>query len=119
HASYLSGLKKTGLDVERIPRIDTIDEHLEKFGWGAVPVSGFIPPAAFMEFQAIGVLPIASDMRALDHLLYTPAPDIVHEAAGHAPILADPDYASYVLQYGDVARHAIVSKEDMAQYAAI
>ena len=119
HATYLEGLKKSAIEVDRIPRIEDIDAHLEKFGWGAVPVSGFIPPAAFMEFQAIGVLPIASDMRSLDHLLYTPAPDIVHEAAGHAPILADPDYANYLLQYGDVARHAIISKEDMAQYAAI
>ena len=119
HASYVEGLKKSAIEVDRIPRIEDIDVHLEKFGWGAVPVSGFIPPAAFMEFQAIGVLPIASDMRSLDHLLYTPAPDIVHEAAGHAPILADPEYANYLLQYGDVARHAIITKEDMAQYNAI
>jgi phenylalanine-4-hydroxylase len=119
HASYLDGLKKSAIDVERIPRIGDIDEHLEKFGWGAVPVSGFIPPAAFMEFQAIGVLPIAADMRTINHLLYTPAPDIVHEAAGHAPILADPDYANYLRQYGEVARHSIISKEDMAQYEAI
>lgn len=119
HSSYLGGLKKTGLQVEKIPLIDDIDEHLEEFGWGAVPVSGFIPPAAFMEFQSIGVLPIASDMRTLDHLLYTPAPDIVHEAAGHAPILVDTDYAAYLRKYGEVARHAIISKEDMAQYQAI
>ena len=119
HPAYLDGLKKTGLDVEKIPSIDDVDEHLEKFGWGAVPVSGFIPPAAFMEFQSIGVLPIASDMRTLEHLLYTPAPDIVHEAAGHAPILVDPDYSAYLRQYGEVARHSIISKEDMAQYEAI
>jgi phenylalanine-4-hydroxylase len=119
HSSYLDGLKKTGLRVDRIPSIDEIDEHLERFGWGAVPVSGFIPPAAFMEFQAIGVLPIASDMRTLNHLQYTPAPDIVHEAAGHAPILADPEYAAYLRLYGDVARHTIISKDDLAQYEAI
>lgn len=119
HPIYLEGLRKTGIDVEKIPLIDDVDSHLEVFGWGAVPVSGFIPPAAFMEFQSIGVLPIASDMRTLDHLLYTPAPDIVHEAAGHAPILVDPDYASYLRQYGEVARHSIISKEDVAQYEAI
>lgn len=119
HSSYLQGLSKSGLSVERIPRITEVDEHLEKFGWGAVPVSGFIPPAAFMEFQAIGVLPIASDMRTADHLLYTPAPDIVHEAAGHAPILTEPEYAAYLRQYGEIARHSIISKEDMSQYEAI
>jgi phenylalanine-4-hydroxylase len=119
HEAYAHGLEETGISIERIPSIDEIDAHLEKYGWGAVPVSGFIPPAAFMEFQAIGVLPIASDMRTINHLLYTPAPDIVHEAAGHAPILIQPDYARYLRQYGAVARHSIISKEDMDQYEAI
>lgn len=86
HESYLAGLEKTGIEIEQIPRIENISAHLEKFGWRALPVSGFIPPAAFMELQSLNILPIASDMRSLDHLLYTPAPDIVHEAAGHAPI---------------------------------
>lgn len=119
HASYLEGLERTGISTDRIPSIRQIDEHLEKLGWGAVPVSGFIPPAAFMEFQSLGILPIASDMRSVDHLLYTPAPDIVHEAAGHAPILANPDYAAYLRLYGEVARHAIISREDLDQYEAI
>lgn len=119
HESYLSGLEKTGITIERIPSIDEIDQHLVKLGWGAVPVSGFIPPAAFMEFQSLGVLPIASDMRTIEHVLYTPAPDIVHEAAGHAPILSNPEYAAYLRQYGEIARNAIISKEDLDQYEAI
>jgi phenylalanine-4-hydroxylase len=119
HESYLGGLEKTGITIDRIPEIENIDQKLNAFGWGAVPVSGFIPPAAFMEFQAAGVLPIASDMRTLDHLLYTPAPDIVHEAAGHAPIIANPEYAEYLRQYGEVARHSIISRQDMDQYEAI
>jgi phenylalanine-4-hydroxylase len=119
HQSYVKGLELTGITVDQIPRIENIDQHLNQFGWGAVPVSGFIPPAAFMEFQSIGVLPIASDMRTIDHLLYTPAPDIVHEAAGHAPILSDPEYAAYLLKYGEIARRSIISKEDMDQYEAI
>lgn len=119
HESYVSGLEKTGIHIDRIPSIAEIDEHLEKFGWGAVPVSGFIPPAAFMEFQSLSILPIASDMRTLDHLLYTPAPDIVHEAAGHAPILVHPEFAAYLRRYADVAKNAILSKEDLDQYEAI
>ena len=72
-----------------------------------------------MEFQSLGVLPIASDMRTLEHLLYTPAPDIVHEAAGHAPILVDPEFASYLKKYASVAKNAILSAEDLGQYEAI
>ena len=119
HESYLEGLEKTGIEIEQIPSIDNISNKLEKFGWRALPVSGFIPPAAFMELQSLGVLPIASDLRTLEHLLYTPAPDIVHEAAGHAPILADPEFAQYLRDYAQVAKKAIISSEDMALYDAI
>lgn len=119
HSCYLDGLEKTGITEEEIPRIETISEKLQKFGWTAIPVSGFIPPAAFMELQSLSVLPIASDMRSIDHLLYTPAPDIVHEAAGHAPILIEPEYASYLKEYAQVAKKAIISKEDLDLYEAI
>ncbi|MEK6628562.1 MAG: aromatic amino acid hydroxylase [Bdellovibrionota bacterium] len=119
HHHYLQGLEKTGIDIEQIPRIEDISTHLEKFGWRALPVSGFIPPAAFMELQSLGVLPIASYMRSIDHLLYTPAPDIVHEAAGHAPFIADAEYSEYLKQYAQVAKKAIISKEDLEIYGAI
>ncbi len=119
HPCYIDGLKKTGISIDRIPSIDHISRHLEPFGWRAVPVSGFIPPAAFMELQSLGYLPIASDMRTLQHLMYTPAPDIVHEAAGHAPILVDEQFAAYLKAYAQVARKAIISHQDLAQYDAI
>jgi phenylalanine-4-hydroxylase len=119
HPCYLEGLARTGIETDSIPHIEVMNEKLEKFGWRAVPVSGFIPPAAFMELQSLGILPIASDMRSVDHLLYTPAPDIVHEAAGHAPILVDPAFAAYLKAYAQVASKAILSREDMDQYEAI
>lgn len=119
HQKYLDGLAATGISTDRIPLISEMDAKLKQFGWRAVAVSGFIPPAAFMEFLALGILPIACDMRSLDHLAYTPAPDIVHEAAGHAPIIADSQYREYLLSYGEISRQAITSLEDMAVYQAI
>lgn len=116
---YLEGLKKTGISSERIPRVSEMDECLSKLGWGAVPVEGFIPPAAFLDFQARGILPIACDMRTVSHLAYTPAPDIVHEAAGHAPILADQAYAKYLHRYASLAQKAIASEDDIRLYEAI
>ncbi|MCC6277055.1 MAG: aromatic amino acid hydroxylase [Oligoflexia bacterium] len=119
HPKYLDGLKKTGINVDRIPKISEMDACLKKFGWRAVSVSGFLPPSVFLEFESLGILPIACDMRSLDHLAYTPAPDIVHEAAGHAPIIADAAYAKYLRRYGEIARKAIFSDEDMRVYEAI
>lgn len=119
HAKYLEGLKETGITIERIPRISEMDEKLKRFGWRAVAVTGFIPPAAFLELQSLRILPIASDMRKLENIDYTPAPDIVHEAAGHAPIIADPAYASYLGKFGEIARYVIFAKEDLEVYEAV
>lgn len=119
HESYLEGLEKTGITTEQIPSISSISKNLEKFGWRAIPVSGFIPPSAFMELQAMSILPIASEMRSLEHILYTPAPDIVHEAAGHAPILVHPDFSNYLKKYAQMAKNAIISSEDLKVYECI
>ena len=119
HPAYRDGLESSGISPERIPRIEEMDEKLGRVGWGAVCVDGFIPPRAFVEFQAAGYLPIAADMRTLDHLVYTPAPDIIHEAAGHAPILADPEYAAYIARSGQVGARAFTLPQDMRVYRAI
>ena len=116
---YEEGLKLTGISADEIPRISDMHDALQKWGWSAVPVCGFIPPAAFLEFQSLKFLPIATDMRTLNHLSYTPAPDIVHEAAGHAPILADKDFRDYLAHYAFAATRAIISSEDIAVYEAI
>lgn len=119
HPAYEHGLAETGIDRARIPRIEEMDRKLQRFGWGAVCVDGFIPPRAFVEFQALGILPIAADMRTKEHLVYTPAPDIIHEAAGHAPILPDPAYAAYLKRIGEVGAQAFSSPEDERVYQAI
>jgi len=119
HASYKSGLEKTGISVERIPNMYGMNRILKNIGWAAVAVDGFIPPNAFMEFQAHKVLVIASDIRQLEHIEYTPAPDIIHEAAGHAPMIADPDYAEYLRRIGAIGAKAILSAHDNDMYEAI
>ena len=119
HAAYVEGLRKTGIGIERIPRIEEMNEILGRIGWGAAPVDGFIPPAAFMEFQAHRVLVIAADIRQINHIEYTPAPDIIHEAAGHAPIIADAEYAEYLRRIGEVGAKALSSRQDFELYEAI
>jgi phenylalanine-4-hydroxylase len=119
HKVYFQGLLDTGISFERIPRIEEMNEILGRIAWGAVAVDGFIPPAAFMEFQAYKVLVIACDMRQIHHIEYTPAPDIVHEAAGHAPIIVDREYSNYLQRFGEVGAKAMSSKKDFELYQAI
>ncbi len=119
HPAYARGLAQTGIDVERIPRISEMDRCLAAYGWGAVAVDGFIPPRAFQEFQALGILTIAGAIRTPEHLAYTPAPDIVHESAGHAPILPDPVYREYLRRFGAIGARAFSSPRDRHVYQAI
>jgi len=118
HPAYAEGLAATGISIDRIPSIAEMNDKLGRFGWGAVCVDGFIPPRAFQEFQSRGLLPIAADMRTREHIAYTPAPDIIHEAAGHAPILAEPAYAAYLRRIGDVAKRAFSLPEEERVFQA-
>lgn len=119
HPYYLDGIKRTGITIDRIPEMEGMNRILKDIGWAAVSVDGFIPPNAFMEFQAYNVLVIASDIRNIEHISYTPAPDIIHEAAGHAPIIGNPEYAEYLRRFGEIGSKAISSAKDHEIYEAV
>ena len=119
HESYIDGLRLTGISINKIPRMEGMNRILKDIGWAAVAVDGFIPPNAFMLFQAHNVLVISSEIRTINNIGYTPAPDIIHEAAGHAPIIANPEYSEYLRRFGELGSKAISSPDDDEIYEAI
>jgi phenylalanine-4-hydroxylase len=119
HPAYADGFEAVGISVAEIPRIERMNERLADCGFQAVCVDGFIPPRAFQAFQGRGFLPIAADIRTSQHLTYTPAPDIIHEAAGHAPFLAHADYARYLREIGLFGERAFANAYDHDVYEAI
>lgn len=118
HETYVLGLAATGIGVESIPDVNHMNACLSQFGWGAVTISGVVPTGVFLDFQAHGLLPVSADIRRLEHLAYTPAPDILHETAGHAPIIADPGYAAFLKVFGELGARAFSSKADHVFYEA-
>lgn len=122
HVSYgdfVGGLKKTGIAIDDIPRMEGMNRILKNIGWAAVAVDGFIPPSVFMGFQANNVLVISAEIRTIEHIEYTPAPDIIHESAGHAPIIADPEYATYLKRFGEIGCKAFSKPQDDKLFHAI
>ncbi|MFM2417188.1 MAG: hypothetical protein RL385_1911 [Pseudomonadota bacterium] len=119
HPAYAGGFLAAGISTESIPNLRDMHARLSEVGFGVVSVDGFIPPRAFQAFQARGILPVAADIRSAAHLTYTPAPDIIHEAAGHAPFLAHADYARFLRRIGAVSEHAFENRHDRALYQAI
>ncbi|HEK9101421.1 aromatic amino acid hydroxylase [Bacillus cereus] len=119
HPAYVNGLQSSGINIDAIPKVEEMNECLAPSGWGAVTIDGLIPGVAFFDFQGYGLLPIATDIRKVENIEYTPAPDIVHEAAGHAPILLDPTYAKYVKRFGQIGAKAFSTKEEHDAFEAV
>lgn len=119
HVAFVDGLKQSGIETEKIPNVAEMNECLSKIGWGAGIVNGLIPGAAFFELLANGILPIATEIRQITNIEYTPAPDIIHEAAGHAPILFDPVFREYVQKIGSIGAKAFATKEKQELFEAV
>jgi phenylalanine-4-hydroxylase len=119
HQAYVGGLKSSGISIEKIPNVMDMNRALEPFGWGAANIDGFIPGVIFFDFQAHGILPIASDIRKLENIQYTPAPDIIHEAAGHAPILCEGKFSDYVKLFGQIGSKALATSEEHELFEAV
>lgn len=119
HRDFVAGLAKTGIDLNQLPCIDHIDERLQAFGWRAVTVDGYVPPEVFMGLQSRKIIPVARDMRKPENINYTPAPDIVHEAAAHVPLLVNPDYSNIVQRFGELSLKAGYSAYDEDVYEIV
>jgi phenylalanine-4-hydroxylase len=119
HHDFVAGLAKTGIDLNQLPCIDYIDERLQAFGWRAVTVDGYVPPEVFMGLQSRKIIPVARDMRKPENINYTPAPDIVHEAAAHVPLLVNPDYSNIVQRFGELSLKAGYSAYDEDVYEIV
>jgi phenylalanine-4-hydroxylase len=65
HYCYLEGLNKTGILHDTIPSLYGMNRILKEIGCSVLAVVAFIPPNAFMEFQAYKILVIAINIRQL------------------------------------------------------
>jgi phenylalanine-4-hydroxylase len=119
HPAYVNGLRDSGIKTESIPKVDDMNTSLAKVGWGAVTIDGLIPGSIFYSFLANGLLPIATEIRKIQNIAYTPAPDMIHEAAGHAPILLDKSYREFVRKIGEMGAKALSSKEKLEVFMAV
>ena len=103
---------QTGHAVMATFHASTVEKLIQRMTGNPINV-----PKAYVD--NLNVVVIASDIRQLEHIEYTPAPDIIHEGAGHAPIIANPEYAEYLRRSGEIGCKAISSAKDHEIYEAI
>jgi phenylalanine-4-hydroxylase len=98
---YLSALDQLEIPKDHIPQCSEVSKRLlDATGWQVVPVPALIDFPTFFDLLARKRFPAASFIRSEEDMDYLPEPDIFHEILGHTPLLADPQYASFVEAYG-------------------
>lgn len=113
---YVEACHLSGMSKHQIPTLESINDALGEFDWSAIVVEGFIPPDVFMALQANSILPITRSIRSRSQLGYTPVPDIVHEAAGHLPMLSCPEYRVFLQRLGEIGASTSLNPLDMKLY---
>ncbi|CAG9324377.1 unnamed protein product [Blepharisma stoltei] len=95
-------MENKGLITENeVPQIANVNKYLMgKTGFQLKPISGMEKDRDFLNCLAFRVFPTTIHMRHHSQPYFSIDPDVAHEVIGHAPILADPEFAEFVQEIG-------------------
>ncbi len=98
---FLAGLDALDLHGGGIPDFSVMNKTLSALtGWQVVAVPGLVPEKVFFDHLAERRFPAGRFIRRPDQLDYLQEPDIFHDVFGHVPMLCDPVFADYMVEYG-------------------
>lgn len=99
--AFLRGMDVLKLSKPGIPDYTELNARLiAATGWRVVAVPGLVPDDVFFDHLANRRFPAGNFIRRPDQLDYLQEPDVFHDVFGHVPMLADPDFADYMVAYG-------------------
>jgi len=106
-SAYLRGFHRLGMSASRPPVPGSLARRLrEQTGFGLVLTDGLLDARVFLTHLGERRQPCTVYLRHGSRPDYTPEPDLVHEAVGHAPMLTDPDAARLNEVMGHAAARA-------------
>jgi phenylalanine-4-hydroxylase len=110
--AFLRGIELLGMDMERVPRLDDINERLRPLtGFRAVAVDGYLPAREFFSCLAKRDFPTTITVRPKAQLDYLPEPDIFHDVFGHVPLHTDPYLSDFLQRFGQAGLMAETEEE--------
>ena len=116
--AYLSCLEKMKgvLNPKQIPNFNLMNSTLkEATGWSIEVVPGLIPVEDFFRLLAQRKFSASTWVRKIDQLDYLEEPDMFHDVFGHTPLLADPKFAQFMKDFGDLGVEFIDDEEVVIQ----
>lgn len=106
-SSYLEGVSRLHLNGAKPPVPGSLAARLsEETGFGLVLTDGLLDARTFLAHLGERRQPCTVYLRHGSRPDYTPEPDLVHEAMGHAPMLTDKDAARLNEVIGQAAASA-------------
>ena len=106
-APYLEGVRRLHISAARPPLPGSLATRLpEETGFGLVLTDGLLDARIFLSHLGRRRQPCTVYLRHGSRPDYTPEPDLVHEAIGHAPMLTDQDAARLNEVIGQAAASA-------------
>jgi phenylalanine-4-hydroxylase len=99
--AFLRGLDVLKLSKPGIPDYTELNQRLmAATGWQVIAVPGLVPDAVFFHHLSERRFPAGNFIRKPEQLDYLQEPDVFHDVFGHVPMLADPVFADYMVEYG-------------------
>lgn len=98
---YLRTFPMFNFTPYEVPQLEDLNATLKKTtGFKIRPVAGLLHPRDFLNGLAFETFHSTQFLRHPSSPTYTPEPDLLHEALGHVPMLADPNFVDLVKAIG-------------------
>jgi len=101
------------------PTLDELNIWIAPTGWSVTHAQGYVDIREYQTMLSDGIFPVAREIRSIRHLEHSAAPDFLHDAIGHLPMLFDAGYRELLHEWAIQGLKAPPSSLDRAVSAAL